>query len=136
MGDSDMRFLSIVICFVLTTFASTTAFAVCPYDPNCLNNPYGAGSPYKPDGLMNPYSQYGSPYSNNSWANPLATNPPKIYDQDGNYHGNLSANPYDPNSISNPYGRFGNRYSPDSLNNPYGAGSPYSNDTYYVVPGQ
>jgi hypothetical protein len=28
-----------------------TAVAVCPYDPNCLSNPYGAGSPYKPDGL-------------------------------------------------------------------------------------
>jgi hypothetical protein len=110
------------------------AHAVCPYDFNCLNNPYGAGSPYKPDGMMNPYSQYGSPYSNNSWTNPYATNPPKIYDQNGQYHGNLSTNPYDPNSVSNPYGRYGSPYSPDSLNNPYGAGNPYSTNRYYVVP--
>jgi hypothetical protein len=49
------------------------ALATCPYDYDCLNNPYGAGSPYKPDGLMNPYSRYGSPYSNDSWTNPYAT---------------------------------------------------------------
>jgi hypothetical protein len=67
--------------------ATKTAFAICPYDPNCLSNPYGAGSPYKADGLMNPYSQYGSQYSNQSWTNPYATDAPKIYDQNGNYHG-------------------------------------------------
>jgi hypothetical protein len=118
-------------CFVF----SNAADATCPYDPDCLNNPYGAGSPYKSDGLMNPYSRYGSPYSNDSWTNPYATNPPRIYDQDGNYRGNLSTNPHDQNSISNPYGRYGNPYSSDSLNNPYGAGNPYSGNKYYVVPG-
>src|SRR6266404_10001188 len=60
------------------------AQAVCPYDYNCLNNPYGAGSPYAPNGMMNSYSQYGSPYSNNSWTNPYATNPPRIYTRMGN----------------------------------------------------
>ncbi|WP_205422243.1 hypothetical protein [Marinobacter sp. Arc7-DN-1] len=50
----------------------------CPYDQNCLNNPYGAGSPYKADGLNNPYSQYGSPYSNKSHTNPYATDAPKL----------------------------------------------------------
>lgn len=111
-----------------------TANAACPYDYNCLNNPYGAGSPYAPNGLMNPYSQYGSPYSNKSWTNPYATNPPKIYDQSGRYMGDLSTNPYAPNSIGNPYGTYGNPYSPNSLNNPYGAGNPYSGNRYYVVP--
>lgn len=114
--------------------ASATAWAVCPYDPQCINNPYGAGSPYKPDGLKNPYSQYGSPYSNKSATNPYATEAPKLYDQQGNYRGRLSANPYDPDSTSNPYGRYGSRYSPDSINNPYGAGNPYSNENIYVVP--
>src|SRR5262245_50927682 len=98
----------------------------CPYDPNCLNNPYGAGSPYKPDGLMNPSSQYGRPYSNKPWTNPYATDAPKLFDGDGNYRGKLSTNPYDPDSTSNPYGRFGSPYSPDSINNQYGAGNPYS----------
>lgn len=109
---------------------------MCPYDTNCLNNPYGAGSPYKADGLMNPYSQYGSPYSNRSWTNPYATNAPAIVGSDGSYHGKLSSNPYDPDSVSNPYGRYGNQFSPDSLNNPYGAGNPYSSKKYFVVPGQ
>ena len=119
---------------LLVLGASTPTWAACPYDYNCLNNPYGAGSPFKPDGLMNPYSQNGSPYSNNSWNNPYATNPPKIYDQNGQYRGNLSTNPYDPNSVSNPYGQYGSPYSPNSLNNPYGAGNPYSGNRYYVVP--
>lgn len=104
------------------------------YDPNSLANPYGAGSPYKADGLMNPYSQYGSQYSNQSWTNPYATNAPKIYSQDGKYHGRLSTNKYDPDSTSNPYGRYGSKYSPDSINNPYGAGNPYSGTQFYVAP--
>jgi hypothetical protein len=97
----------------------------CPYDPRCLNNPYGAGSPYAPNGVNNPYSPMGNPYSNKSVTNPYATEAPKVYDQAGNYHGRLSSNPYDPDSTSNPFGRYGSPYSPDSVNNPYGAGSPY-----------
>ena len=83
--------ISLLLVFLL--FFSLRAYAICPYDLNCLNNPYGAGNPYKSDGLMNPYSRYGSPYSNDSWTNPYATNPPKIYDQFGNYIGELSRNP-------------------------------------------
>jgi hypothetical protein len=117
-------------------FASTAALAQnCPYDPRCLNNPYGAGNPYKSDGLMNPYSRNGSPYSNESWTNPYATNAPKIYDQQGNYRGRLSSNPYDPDSVSNPYGRFGNPYSAESPNNPFGAGNPYA-PPLLIVPSQ
>lgn len=124
------------LAFSIALAFSTAAHAICPYDPNCLNNPYGAGSPYKPDGLMNPYSQYGSPYSNDSWTNPYATNAPQLYDQGGNYRGRLSTNPYDPDSTSNPYGRYGSPYSPDSINNPYGAGNPYSGNKIYVAPGR
>ncbi len=98
--------LSVIIMTILTGAAS----AACPYDINCLNNPYGGGNPYKADGLINRYSRYGSPYSNDSWTNPYATNAPKIYDQNGEYHGRLSANPYDPDSVANPYGRYGNPY--------------------------
>ena len=128
------RKLVIISGFILAF--SQTAFAECPYDANCLDNPYGAGSPYAPDGLMNPYSANGSPYSNQSWTNPYATDAPKIYDESGNYMGRLSANPYDPDSISNPYGQYGSKYSPDSLNNPYGAGNSYSDGQIYVVPEQ
>ena len=109
-------------------------FAACPFDPNCLSNPYGAGSPYKADGLMNPYSPYGSPHSNKSWTNPYATDAPRLYDGQGNFRGRLSTNPYDPDSTSNPYGRYGSPHSLDSINNPYGAGNPYSNNPIYVRP--
>lgn len=109
-------------------------FAGSRYDPKSLANPYGAGSPYKPDGLMNPYSRYGSRYSNESWTNPYATNAPKIFSQDGTYHGRLSTNKFDPESTSNPYGKFGSKYSSESLNNPYGAGNPYSGKRFYVAP--
>lgn len=97
-----------------------------PYNPASTSNPFGAGSPFKPDGLNNPFSPYGSPFSNQSATNPFATDAPRLYDQQGKYHGKLSTNPYDPESTSNPYGRYGSPYSPDSIKNPYGAGSPYS----------
>ena len=122
------------LAIILVTATAAPAHAICPYDYNCLDNPYGAGNPYKPDGLLNPYSQYGNPYSNKSWTNPYATQAPAIVGQDGSYHGTLNSNAYDPNSNSNPYGRYGNPYSPDSLNNHYGAGNPYSGKQYYVVP--
>ena len=80
-------------------------------------------------GMSNPFSPYGSPFSNQSATNPFATDAPRLYDQQGNYRGKLSANPYDPDSISNPYGRYGSRFSPDSINNPYGAGSPFYSDS-------
>ncbi len=123
-----------LLVFVCLFFYADALFAMCPYDANCLNNPYGAGSRYKSGGLMNPYSTNGSQYSNNSWTNPYATNAPKIVDSQGNYHGRLSANKYDPDSTSNPYGRYGSKYSSESINNPYGAGSPYSSKKMYVVP--
>ncbi len=65
------KLLSFTIIVLSSLISAQTAVAVCPYDPNCLNNPYGAGSPYKADGLMNPYSQYGSPYSNKSGPIPM-----------------------------------------------------------------
>jgi hypothetical protein len=106
-----------------------------PYSANSLANPYGAGNPLKPDGLKNPFSANGSPFSNTSATNPYATQPPKIYDDKGNYRGELSTNPYRKDSVSNPYGEYGNPYSPKSINNPYGAGNPYSTDILHVVPG-
>ena len=76
-----------------------------PFNPESTANPFGAGSPFKPDGINNPLSPYGSPFSNQSATNPLATDPPRLYDQQGNYRGKLSANPYDPDLTSNPYAR-------------------------------
>jgi hypothetical protein len=55
---------SILLTLAIGVFVSlyaTVGFAGCNrFDPNCISNPYGAGSPYKHDGLMNPHSQFGS----------------------------------------------------------------------------
>jgi len=104
-----------------------------PYDSDSISNPYGQyGSKYSSDSVNNPYGQYGSPYSSKSTRNTYSIDAPKLYNQNGNYRGKLSANPYDPDSTSNPYGRYGSKYSPDSINNPYGAGSPYSSDSISI----
>ena len=100
-----------------------------PYDPDSTSNPFGAGNPYDADSINNPFGEYGSPFSNKSVTNPYATEAPKLYDDNGNYRGRLSANPYDPESVANPYGSYGNPYSADSINNPYGAGNPYRSDS-------
>jgi len=114
------------ITIIAIGFASSTATAewlgcmnCSPYDSGSLQNPYGKGSPYDPNGLMNPYSRNGSPYSPDSWTNPYTSGGPKVYDNQGQYRGNLNSNPYDPNSLANPYGRYGNPNSPDSPLNPY-----------------
>ena len=93
-------------------------------NPNSIFNdigPYGKLSPTSP---RNPIGPYGSPISPYSATNPLATEAPRLYDQEGQYRGKLSTNPLDPESISNPLGRYGSPLSPDSLNNPLGAGNP------------
>ena len=64
-----------------------------------------------------------------SMENKYVTGGPKLFDSEGNFHGNLNGNKYDPDSISNPYGRYGSKYSQDSINNPYGAGSKYRGDS-------
>ena len=100
-----------------------------PFDFESSSNAFGKGSPFAPNGINNPFSPYGSPFSNTSATNPFAIDTPKLYDQQGNYRGKLSANPYDPDSTSNQFGRYGSPYSPDSLNNQYGAGSPFRYDS-------
>ena len=100
-----------------------------PFNFDSTANPFGKGSPFDPNGLNNPFSPYGSPFSNQSATNPLATEAPRLYDQAGQYRGKLSANPFDPDSTANQFGRYGSPFSPDSMNNPYGAGSPFNPDS-------
>ncbi|MDF0667053.1 MAG: hypothetical protein P0119_13395 [Nitrospira sp.] len=126
-----MRVVFLLLLLLLPLLVSVHAedlgeLSANQYNPDSTSNPYGAGSPLKSDGINNPFSPYGSPFSNQSATSPYATDAPRLYDQQGNYRGKLSANPYDPDSTSNPYGRYGSPFSPDSINNPYGAGNPYS----------
>jgi hypothetical protein len=75
----------------LFIFIAQPAYAICPHDDNCLDNPYGAGSPYKAEGS---YSQYDSPYSNKSGT--YSTDAPKIFSEDDEEdRGSLSRDPYD-----------------------------------------
>jgi len=60
---------------------------------------------------------------------PYDASPPKLYDRQGNYRGELSSNPFRLDSISNKFGRYGSPFSVDSINNPYGAGSRYKHDS-------
>ncbi len=96
-----MKIFKAVLVGSLIAFSGLAAAQNCPYDQRCISNPYGAGNPYGP--IMNPYAP-------NSATNPYATEAPRLYDSQGNYHGQ------------------------DSLNNPYGAGNPYNPRLIYVVP--
>jgi hypothetical protein len=55
-----------------------------PFNPDFTANPFGAGSPFKSDGVSNSFSPFGSPFSNQSATNPLATDAPRLYVQQGN----------------------------------------------------
>ena len=118
-----------------TMFRLALLFAlVCTAQPAFAVCPYGVNECPKSDELVRAYSGDKSRYGNQSPTNPYATNPPRIYDSQGDYRGQLSANPYLPDSTSNSYGQYGSRYSPDSINNPYGAGNPYITESFTVVP--
>ena len=104
--------------------------SVNPYAENSTSNPNGTfGSPFGERSIHNRLGEYGSPFSNRSVSNPHATKAPKLYDRQGRFRGNLSADPYDPDSINNPLGRYGNPLSPDSINNRLGAGNPLAPDS-------
>lgn len=127
---------NLALLFLLFALVKTVAaqeylgrLSANPYHRDSTANRFGAGNPHQTNSINNPYGPYGSKYSNRSVNNPYATNAPKLYDDEGNYRGRLSANKYDPESISNPYGRYGSRYSQDSINNPFGAGSRFKSDS-------
>lgn len=85
------------------------------------------------DGYIGQYTKnkYNSDRINpsNYYEDEYTTDGPKLYDNDGEFKGNLNGNKYDSDSVSNPYGRYGSKYSSDSINNPYGAGSKYRSDS-------
>jgi hypothetical protein len=70
------------LAFVLGLCASK-ALAVCPYDANCLDNPYGGRNVYSPSGVYAPgvssppyfSGQYGGAFSNNPLYGELRNNP-------------------------------------------------------------
>ncbi len=93
-------------------------------NPDSIFNDLGAYGALSPTSPRNSIGLYGSAVSPYSATNSLAMDPPRLYDQEGNYRGKLSTNTLDPDSVSNPLGRYGSSLSPDSLKNPVGAGNP------------
>jgi len=106
-----------VICLTVALFLLLVAeVSGADYLGNFTSNRSLPPAPPQPPGTFN------NPYGTSS-------NSPKLYDDRGQFRGNLNSNRYDPDSVANPYGRFGSPYSPDSIRNPYGAGSPYRTDS-------
>ncbi len=96
-------------------------YSANPIDSDSTSNPVGEyGSTVSPNSINNSVGPYGSSVSPTSARNPFATDTPKLYSQDGEYLGKLSANQFDPESISNPVGVYGSPCSPKSVNNPVG----------------
>jgi hypothetical protein len=98
-----MRKTALVIAALLISATTATA----QYMGNLTANPSLPPAPPRPSDTFN---------------NPFGTGAtsPKLYDSQGNFHGNVNANQFDPDSIANPYGRYGSPFSADSINNPYG----------------
>ena len=91
--------------------------------------PLAAHAQYMGNWTANPTLPPGVPQPPGTFNNAYGTsaNSPGLYDNQGQFHGNVNSNPYDPDSVANPYGRYGSRYSPDSVNNPYSqSGSRFS----------
>ena len=104
------------IALAIVCLALSASAASAQYLGNYTRNPYLPPAPPQPPGT------YSNPYGTSS-------DSPKLYDNQGQYRGNLNSNQYDPNSVANSYDRYGSQYSPDSITNPYGAGSPYRQDS-------
>jgi hypothetical protein len=52
---------------------ASSAQAICPYDANCLNNPYGGRDPYAPPGV--PVAPYGAHSVNGQLGSAFNANP-------------------------------------------------------------
>lgn len=124
--------LCLSICATQTQARYLGRLSDNPYEVDSIANPYGRyGSPYSADSINNPFGEFRNEYGIHSVRSRYANgdNSPKLYDDEGNFRGNLNNNPYDPDSIANPHGRYGSPHSADSINNPYGAGRKFDLDS-------
>lgn len=111
---------------------SSPLYSEFDYNEDDIEEFYGTTSK-ESDGYLGQYTKnkYESDRINPSdyLDDKYSSDGPKLYDDDGNFRGNLNGNKYDSDSVSNPYGQYGSKYSSDSINNPYGAGSKYDSDS-------
>ena len=66
----------LIIAFAYALVLSS-ARAICPYDVNCLNNPYGGRLSSPSDSVASPYGrgQLGAAFEDNPFRGDLTTNP-------------------------------------------------------------
>jgi len=61
------------------------------YNSDSVFNSYGSyGSSYSSQSIHNSYSQFGSPYSQYSACNSMASDPPVVVSETGDYYGRLT----------------------------------------------
>lgn len=73
------------------------------YATDSVFNTYGSyGNSFNSQSIYNSYGSYGSKFSSSSPCNSLATDPPIVVDQDGNFYGYLTVNIYNSKKISDP----------------------------------
>jgi len=74
------------------------------FSPDSIENMFGKGSEFDPDSLTNEFGKYGSRFSQESWTNPFATEPPAVIQldesrYDSGYKGDLTENDFNPYSL-------------------------------------
>jgi hypothetical protein len=107
-----MRILAFIVALAILP-----APAEAQYIGNLTANPFApTRMPPQPPGT------FTNPHGNGS-------NSPRLFNDRGEFRGNLNTNPHDPDSVANPTGRYGSSWSPDSINNPSGQGSPNRPDS-------
>lgn len=100
-----LLFVSLAVMATSTMADDLGRLSANPFGPESTSNPFSpAGSPFSPTSVNNRFGQYGSPFSAQSATNPYASDPPKLYDQQGRYRGELSSNAFAPDSPTNPFG--------------------------------
>ncbi|MCM1985122.1 hypothetical protein [Lyngbya confervoides] len=73
------------------------------FDEDALANQFGEfGSQFSPKSIYNRFGDFGSQFSNVSACNPIATNPPVIVDQEGNFQGYLTLNRFVNGTVIDP----------------------------------
>jgi len=66
-------------------------------------NQFGTFGPFRNPSMMNQFNTYGSSFSNLSACNTFATDPPRVFDQNGTYYGTLTVNQFAINRIQSPF---------------------------------
>jgi hypothetical protein len=91
------------------------ASSCSPFNPDSIENRFGKGNEFTPDSLRNEFGKYGSRFSQESWTNPFATEPPAVLQldesrYDAGYKGDLTENDYNLHSL-----RYWDRDLDDSI---------------------